>query len=88
LERYFLTGIDGVCETLSVEPPWLLMTMPFNPKGTPPAGGFKLLLKLFVPLASIDRRAARPNDLFDVLCLSFTVFSLSSPRFGLSHYSV
>jgi hypothetical protein len=40
LERHFLTEIDGVCETLSVEPPWLLMTMPFNPKGTPPLGGF------------------------------------------------
>jgi hypothetical protein len=40
LERHFLTEIDGVCETLSVEPSWLLMTMPFNPKNTPPLGGF------------------------------------------------
>ena len=22
------------------EPPWLLMTMPFNPRNTPPLGGF------------------------------------------------
>ena len=40
MEQHFLTEIDGVCETLSVEPPWLLMTMPFNPKNTPPLGGF------------------------------------------------
>jgi len=27
--------------------------MPFNPEGTPPAGGFKLFLKVFVPIASV-----------------------------------
>jgi hypothetical protein len=40
LEHQFVTEIDGGCEILSVEPPWLLMTMPFNPKNTPPLGGF------------------------------------------------
>ena len=36
----FGNQIDSVCETLGVEPAWLLMTMPFNPKNTPPLEGF------------------------------------------------
>jgi hypothetical protein len=27
-------------KTSASEPPWLLMTMPFNPRNTPPMGGF------------------------------------------------
>jgi len=40
LELYFLVGIDRVCEILSVAPLQLLVTVPFNPKNTPPWGGF------------------------------------------------
>jgi hypothetical protein len=46
LERHFLAGIDGVCETPSVEPPWLLITMPFNPKKYTSIGRFQLSISI------------------------------------------
>ena len=40
MEHHFLTEIDGVCETLSVEASMALDDNEFNPRNTPPLGGF------------------------------------------------
>jgi hypothetical protein len=40
LEHHFLTEIDGVCEIRSVEASMALDDNEFNPKNTPPLGGF------------------------------------------------
>ena len=57
LEPISSTEIDGVRETLSFEPLWLVLTMSFydnvvqSQKYTS-SGTFQLFLKVFVPLAS------------------------------------
>jgi hypothetical protein len=40
LEHHFLTEIDGVCETLSVGASMARDDNEFNPRNTPPLGGF------------------------------------------------
>ena len=40
MEQHFLTEIDGVCETFSVEASMALDDNEFNPRNTPPLGGF------------------------------------------------
>jgi hypothetical protein len=46
LEQHFLTEIDGVCETFSVEASMALEDNEFNPRNTPPLGGFNCSLSL------------------------------------------
>jgi hypothetical protein len=64
LEHQFVTEIDGVCEILSVEPPWLLMPTPFNPKNTPPLGGFNCSRSSAHAL-SVQKGSLRYPALFD-----------------------
>ena len=40
MEHHFLTEIDGVCETLSVGASMALDDNEFDPRNTPPLGGF------------------------------------------------